>query len=519
MSAPPSESSDVSAGKPQREPGAGQGAAASSPTQAETILRVLRLAVLGIYRSQLPRMAAAMAYRTMFGLIPLFIIGLVVLGQFTSDEDKRDAVTRALKFSGLSEIALESEPVAPPVRSIGAWGPGAWIPPEAVETARQVASAEDFDAALAVAMAPPLGEVADESYGELDAWITDKVEEISSIKLGAIGAVGFLTLVYAAISMLVELERSFNHIYQVRVGRAWTRRLIQYWAILTLGVLSLAVTFGVSENATRWLNAILGVEPGSGSVLGLLLGLVVRVALSTGVFFLLYATVPNTRVHIRPGLTGAAVAAVLWELGKEGFTTYLTFTTVYSSLYGSIGLIPLFLLWVYITWLIILFGLQVSQMLQTFRDWADDGPGAESTGFVSPTIAIDLGVMAARSFDGGAPLQLGAATERLGLSPTVARRVLEAMESQGLLHRVGDEDDGRWTLARPPERVSAAELLGVGEALIDRAEHEPGAADLERRLRQVQRREVEAETLADLVGQRTSRPAVPASSGPIGGEA
>ncbi|MEO0482574.1 MAG: YhjD/YihY/BrkB family envelope integrity protein [Planctomycetota bacterium] len=481
------------------------------------VLRVLRLAARGVYRSQLPRMAAALAYRTIFSLIPLFVIGLVVLGAFATDEQKRSAVTQLLEFSGLSEIVIE--PAAPAAEEafqpVGAFGAMVMLPARTAETVRRVTSQEDIAGAIAEATEGPEG---DDLEGKgaaaerLDDWIAQLVDQVTDIKFGAIGIVGVLTLIYAAISMLVEVERSFNHIYRVRVGRSWTRRVAQYWTVLTLGGMFLVLTFGVSEGAKAWLRSRLGVEDG-GSFLALGLGFIVTVTISTVLFFTLYASIPNTRVRISPALIGAGVAAVLWEAGKWAFTSYLSYTTVYASLYGSIALIPLFLLWVYVTWLVILFGLQVAHMLQTFGEWSEHDLDESAARFIEPTIALHVAGAVARAFVSGKPLGADDLSDDLGVPASACALVLDRLSDAGLIHAVERGDDEVFALARPPGSISVAELLEVGDSLVATPEggvaaraSGQGVGTIADTLRLAQRQAVQGRSLADLAGLRDDKP-------------
>ncbi|HWQ28598.1 MAG TPA: YhjD/YihY/BrkB family envelope integrity protein, partial [Dehalococcoidia bacterium] len=141
-------------------------------------------------------------------------------------------------------------------------------------------------------------------------------------------------------------------------GRSWARRITQYWTLLTLGTILLFTTFYVGEKFKSWA-ADVGESTGlmgRGPVALAVIGYSVTVVISTLLLLLAYLTVPNTKVRWRPALVGAFVAAVLWEAGKWGFTQYLRYSAAYERIYGSIALIPLFLLWVYLTWLIVLLG-------------------------------------------------------------------------------------------------------------------------------------------------------------------
>jgi membrane protein len=199
---------------------------------------------------------------------------------------------------------------------------------------------------------------------------------------------------------------------------------------------------------------------------------------------LAYITVPNARVRLLPALGGAVVAAALWEIGKWGFTQYLSFSAGYARLYGSIALIPLFLLWVYITWVIVLFGLSVSYYLQHGRRLARQQrqQAALSTlefdgepAIVDPGAILALTVALARRFEsGGRPAELGVLAADLSLSRVLTALFLERLVQAGMVHRVEPPEaptgagaaQGLFVLARPPEQIDAQSVLNLAEGLV-----------------------------------------------------
>jgi membrane protein len=164
-------------------------------------------------------------------------------------------------------------------------------------------------------------------------------------------------------------------------------RVAIYWAAITLGplLISIYLTSQVQPGIDRlpelasdggaWAGQVslarVAVLQG---VLGVLSYLAAFLA-TWALFTLLYVLLPNTRVKLRAALLGAGTAAVCWELGKWGFGLYVENAVGYSALYGSLGLIPLFLLWLYVTWLIVLMGLELTYMLQASPGNAFEGPG------------------------------------------------------------------------------------------------------------------------------------------------
>ncbi len=400
--------------------------------------------------SSLSGMAAALSYRTVFGIIPVLVIGLVVLGAFATEKQMSDVVHRVLDFAGLADISVGDAPTVPDA-----------IDPSAAATVDPGASPES---------------------ARLEAWIESRVRMVRKIPFGTIGLTALAMLIYAAISMLIEVERTFNRVCNVYAGRSWARRVTQYWTLLTLGTLCLIASFSVGEAATRWVErlAVLDSMGDLRSSVVAWAAFAVTVLISTGLFVIVYTTVPNTRIQFMPALAGALLAAVLWEAGKWGFTLYVHQSAGYSRLYGSIALVPLFLLWVYVTWVIVLLGLQFAHTTQMYRlakaegvpleELDPEAPPAGDARLVDPATIITLMVRIGERFGSGRPAgsaDLAAATR---LEESLVADMLEALADAGLVHRVIAKDEDGYALARPPESISLDELLGLGYKLADRGE-------------------------------------------------
>jgi membrane protein len=412
---------------------------------------VMRLALRGLYETQIPRMAAALAYRTIFSIIPVLVISLLVFGALISDQQVKFGVERLLEFTGLNQIAIDGADagfVGPPgPAEIAAWGGGAGgAGPAAVEGLAQA--------------------------GRLDQLIADLVrrvnQSLAKVPSASIAIVSALVLIYAALSMLVELERAFNTITGAPSGRPWLKRLILYWAVLTLGTLLLGATFAVGDIFKSWALSLAGQTRAAAAVVGFL----VTVVISTLLLLVAYVTVPNTRVALKPALAGAVVAAVLWELGKWAFRSYLDYSAGYARFYGSLAILPLFLLWIYVTWMIVLLGLQVAHGMASLGRWrealahaVEGGSARVGPREADPAVALGVGAALARAFRQGRGVTPGQAGDEAGIPAELAGELLDAMADRGLAHRVvgGNEDEtgGVYALARPPASVPAAELLAV----------------------------------------------------------
>lgn len=437
----------------------------------------------GAARAQIPRMAAALSYRTIFGLIPMIVVSLVVLAAFAKPEDVTKSMRQLMKFAGLSEIVVEDK--STPINDPDA---------QYMEQFKPTSPATGADAAAnnGASATPGTGEATpeDKSFAsvagtkeaaKLDQWIEGLVERVRSIRLDALGAVGLVMLLYAAISMMVEIEKAFNHIYMAPSGRSWTRRVPLYWTMLTLGSICMAGTFSLQEVVRTFVDSRIGSHGVLGSTAALVGVYGLTTLVSTLLLIVMYTTIPNTRVKLSSAAMGAVIAAIAWEAAKWGFAEYVRFSAGTARLYGLIALLPLFLLWVYLTWMIVLVGLQIANSLQTFgivreRGYSssllaslgllDDRVTSRVTGVIDPAAILPVMLVVAEAFERGKPTDHAAAARATGLDERVVSEMLERLAGAGLLHRVRDSGDGAYTLAKSPRTILAADVLRIGDDLV-----------------------------------------------------
>ena len=462
----------------------------------------LRKALRVVSGSNISRMAAALSYRTVFGLIPMIAIGVAVLGGLATDKQVTYTVERVLDLTGLNEIVVAPEPAGTDPSSEDPQGVGD--------------GAAGDDAALG-----PQGSTA------LDDWLKGLVDKVRSVSFVAIGVGGLFILAYAAISFMVEIERSANHIYRAPTGRSWVRRVTQYWTTLTLGTIFLVGTFYVGDRLTDTLTdwtsppsaqvdpaaaqaattgaAATGdqkIEQTFGAVAA---GLSVSLLIDFILLFFVYTTVPNARVNMRCAAIGAALAAVLWETGKWGFKIFVAHSST-QTLYGAIALIPLFLLWVYITWIIVLSGLQISYVLQHFGSFADADDERRGPMLVDPLTLVRVAIEVARQFTAGEKATVPDVAKAVGLDEQTSLTMLERLTDAEILNRVPEgQEHELFALARPADHITAAELLQLAGRMSE-SRGDIGDSPRLARLRRAQLDAAEDTNLADLVGDAPSRP-------------
>ena len=186
---------------------------------------------------------------------------------------------------------------------------------------------------------------------------------LSQINLATIGWSSFASVLVTLILLLRQIEEALNRIWLVRKGRNIFIRFVYFWTFLTLGMLVVAI--GVGFSAGSKIQSLLAISaPIPTSSLGWIYGTVAEVVGGFIFFFFLYKVVPNCLVATRNAAFGAVVASVALHLGGHLYGLYVKDAKNYQTLYGALAQVPLFLLWLYICWVIILVGALVSWRLQ-----------------------------------------------------------------------------------------------------------------------------------------------------------
>lgn len=187
---------------------------------------------------------------------------------------------------------------------------------------------------------------------------------------------GITFLFVTAMIVLLTIDRAFNQIWRVPRPRTTVQRVFIYWALLTVGPLLI----GASLSLTSWLvSQSLGLVKGV-PLAGEVMLKVVPILLTGLAFALAYVTIPNRRVLVRDALSGGFLAALAFEGMKHGFAFYITQFPTQKLIYGAFASVPLFLLWIYLSWLVVLFGAVAAAVMPDWRERAapvDPVPGAQ----------------------------------------------------------------------------------------------------------------------------------------------
>ncbi|WP_456417978.1 virulence factor BrkB family protein [Thiolapillus sp.] len=264
-----------------------------------------------------------------------------------------------------------------------------------------------------------------------------------SSKASRLSGVGFLALLVVAIMLMATIDKTFNAIWKVRRKRRALSKFLVYWAILSMG----PVLVGASVLATSYLISLPMISEATTSGMGRTLLEWVPTLTSGVAFTLLYWLVPNRPVRFWHAMLGGAVAAVLFEFTKQGFAWYLTTFPTYEAIYGALAAIPIFLLWIYLSWLVVLLGAEFTYGLGVYRQLVRHGDDAAAELENMLCLLLQL----AHAQKKGAALAL----RKLQHCSADAEHLLLKLRVRKLVER---NDKGRWLLARGSQDITLYEV-------------------------------------------------------------
>jgi membrane protein len=296
------------------------------------------------------------------------------------------------------------------------------------------------------------------------------------------GLVGGALLVWSMISLFSNVDGAINDIWGIKRRRKLRDQAITYWVGLTVGPLLLAGSVYLGHATKTWLH---GTGFGSVAVAG-------GVLLTCAFFATIYLLVPNTKVSFGPAAGAGLVAGLAWELAKWGYAIAVTRFFKYQAIYGAVAILPTFLLWLYVSWSILLFGARVAFVVQNAPALWRGGPLADHP-TTREALAARIMLEVALVYDAGpAAGEAPASTDlarALRVQPEDVAGVVDVLRNAHLLRGLAS---GGLVPGRPAEKVS---LLDVRLAVRGPA---PGGPELEPVSVERALAEVEAETGARL---------------------
>ena len=450
--------------------------------------------------------ASALSYATLLALIPLLAVAIGITSSLLKNQDVEQFQTVVEKFvaaitppatMGTNAVAANTNIVIVVTTNAPA--------PEISGTNEIATSATN----AAVSAPPAAGVVNVSAQKEIARQIWSFVQNTRS---GTLGTTGGILLLFVAISLLARIEETFNDIWGVTRGRSQLHQIQLYCTIILLGPLLFATALGLAGGAQfQAAKDFVAQTP----IVGQLIFELLPVLVLWLAFALVYQLVPNTKVRFGAALAGGAVAGTLWYLNNVFGFLCVSRVFTNSKIYGSLGLVPVFMIGLYFSWLILLFGAQVAYAFQNrtayLQDRLADNVNQRGREFVALRLMTALGQ---RFQNAQRPATVIEISAELGIPSRLTQSVLRTLASARLVTEVTGAETA-YLPARPLDAINAYDILramrtGNGQELPLSAE--PALAGIYgefARIEQAERETASAITVFALVNRTAFRAALP----------
>lgn len=281
---------------------------------------------------------------------------------------------------------------------------------------------------------------------------------VDNIRVGVLGAVGLGILVYTVISLVQKVERAFNHVWRVSHIRPLAQRFSNYLSVILIGPLLAFSTLGATAAlvGSDAVATMLEIAP-LGWVYGFLSRLAPYVVIIT-LFTFLYYFIPNTEVKFRHALIGGTIGGFMWQTLGYLFTLFVTSSTKYTAIYSGFAVGILLLVWIYLSWLVLLTGATVAYYSQNFR-FIRQRQTILPSAHTDEAVGLTMMHRIALRFDRNEPgLKAATLSSEMNVDAAVIDRLMDKLLEAQLIVR---SEEHLLTPAKPLDQISMADLLQV----------------------------------------------------------
>lgn len=298
----------------------------------------------------------------------------------------------------------------------------------------------------------PLGEKGEEIAQSI-------VQFIEKTNVGVLGTVGLVLLVYTSISLMQKIEESLNYIWHIPRPRPIGERFSRYLSVLMVGPILVFSALGITATVlniemVRDLLAIGMLDQSIQMASRLIPYLLVSAA-----FTFVYMFIPNTRVRIAPAVIGGLAGGIAWQTAGWAFAVFVASSGQYEAIYSSLAILILFMIWLYLSWLILLFGASVAFYVQHPEYLYAKGGEPRLSNRMRERLALSVtSLIAGRFLVGERAPSLAEFARLLGVPMHSLQVILDALEHRELVVQSGD-DPPLYLPARDPALISVARVL------------------------------------------------------------
>jgi len=348
-----------------------------------------------------------------------------------------------------------------------------------------------------------------EPLGERGYQLTSQIMTfVDNVRGDVLGAVGVIFLLYTTLSMIQKVEEAFNFVWRVAQPRSLMRRVSEYLSVMVIGPAVIVAAFGLiaSFAHSSGAQAVAKYEP-VGTVLAVF-GRLTPYVLVTGVFTFLYGFMPNTKVRFRAALIGGVFAGVVWAATGMIFTSFVITSTRNIVIYASFAIVIVALIWLHVSWLILLLGAQLSFYVQN-PQYLRPGPGEiQLNASLRERVALSIMYLIVSDYrSADHRWNTNRLAEHLELPGAGINPILNALERAKLLLAAEDET---WVPGRDPQAIELIEVLeavrhdAAGPRLARIRDIAPAVAAA-RAAEEAMRKSLKGRTRNDLVEQESAK--------------
>lgn len=346
-----------------------------------------------------------------------------------------------------------------------------------------------------------------EPLGEKGIQISQQIISfVDNIKVGVLGSVGLLLLIYTVLSLVKKIETAFNTTWRISVTRNIAQRFSNYLSVILLGPLLLFASAGLTEyfNSSAIIDSLHSIEP-FGSLL-VFFGVLTPYILTVISFSLIYLLIPNTKVQFSSALYGAIVTTILWKAVGALFTAFIVDSTNYAAVYSSFAILIIFMIWIYISWLIILTGASISYYHQNPDRISNKSKMIHLSCRLREKLALTIMQLIARSFhNNDKQWTLKTLARKTTIPEDALIIIISSLISDKLITTSG-ENNTLYLPSQSIENISLATILSSArraeesrELTPDEVESEPQVCQIIEDMEQAVTSAIENKTLKDLI--------------------
>ncbi|HEX7046458.1 MAG TPA: YhjD/YihY/BrkB family envelope integrity protein [Gammaproteobacteria bacterium] len=281
---------------------------------------------------------------------------------------------------------------------------------------------------------------------------------VENVRADVLGSIGLALLIYLVISLVQKVEGSFNYVWHVQKARSFATRFSNYLSVILIGPLLVTAAIGITATVSNneVVQGLAEIEP-FGTLL-LIFSLMLPYLIVIGAFTFIYIFVPNADVRLVPALFGGVVAGLAWQTAGWVFTTFIAGSAKYVAIYSSFAIVLTFMIWLYLSWLILLLGAQVAFYVQNPNFVEKSGGRLTLSSHLREILALETMYLVGKSFRQQKPVwNIKTLAEHLHIPGDALAMVTARLERAGLL-LMTDEVDGRFIPGMDMERITVEDI-------------------------------------------------------------